>query len=269
MANSIAGVNSSGKSVRLAKLSRHGDGRYLFVPLDHSVADGPIADADDFGDLVGDITTGGADAIVVHKGRARTIGPETLSDTSLVVHLSASTAHAADSNAKVLVCGVEEAIQLGADAVSLHVNVGSDTERQQLADFGAVAHECERWGIPLLAMVYPRGPRIDHPEDPKLLAHMVNIAADLGADLVKTIFAAPAHRMAEVVASSPIPVVVAGGAATPDHNVLDFASSALATGCSGLAVGRRVFAGPSPTQTVRRLSEIVHSPAEAKLRMAT
>jgi 2-amino-4,5-dihydroxy-6-oxo-7-(phosphonooxy)heptanoate synthase len=118
-------------------------------------------------------------------------------------------------------------------------------------------------------MVYPRGPRISSPHDPELLAHMVNIAADLGADLVKTMFAEPAHRMAEVVASSPIPVVVAGGAATPGQSVLDFASTALATGCSGLAVGRRVFARPSPTQTVRRLSEIVHSPAEAPLRMAT
>ena len=45
-----------------------------------------------------------------------------------MVHLSASTAHAPDPDAKYLVTGVEEAMRLGADAVSVHVNIGSHTK---------------------------------------------------------------------------------------------------------------------------------------------
>lgn len=250
-------MSSSGKSLRLARLSGHGDGRYLFVPLDHSVSDGPITTAGAFDTLIRDVVDGGADGIVVHKGRARVIDSEVLADCSLLVHLSASTPHGPDVNAKVLVGDVEDAIRLGADAVSVHVNIGSDTEAEQLADLGAIAAACDRWGMPLLAMIYPRGPRVADPYDPVLLSHVVNIAADLGVDIVKTVFASPAERMAEVVASSPIPIIVAGGG-DGVSSLADFAASALSVGCSGLAVGRRVFGSPDPRATVRELAGILH-----------
>ena len=32
----------AGKSLRMRRLSGPGDGRFLFVPLDHSVSDGPV-----------------------------------------------------------------------------------------------------------------------------------------------------------------------------------------------------------------------------------
>jgi 2-amino-4,5-dihydroxy-6-oxo-7-(phosphooxy)heptanoate synthase len=180
-----------------------------------------------------------------------------LTQCALVVHLSASTAHAPDANAKVLVGDVEEAVRLGADAVSVHVNIGSDTEAAQLADLGATAAACDRWGIPLIAMIYPRGPRVSDPTEPALLAHIVNIAADLGVDVVKTVLASPAERMAEVVASSPLPIIVAGGGGSK-QSLLEFATSALRAGCRGLAIGRRVFTNPAPRRVVRELAAIVH-----------
>jgi len=250
----------SGKAFRLRRLSSTGDGRYLFVPLDHSVSDGPIVPAAQWHDLVGALVAGGADAIIVHKGRARTLAPETLGGCALVVHLSASTARSPDVNAKVLVAEVEDALRLGADAVSVHVNIGSDTEAEQLADLGAVARSCDDWRMPLIAMVYPRGPRIADPHDPVLLAHVVNVAADLGADIVKTSVAWPVDRMAEVVASSPIPVLAAGG--PPDgSDLIDYGTAVMATGCHGLAVGRRIFSSPSPATLVARLAAVVHAGA--------
>jgi 2-amino-4,5-dihydroxy-6-oxo-7-(phosphonooxy)heptanoate synthase len=253
-------ASSSGKDRRLARLSRHGDDRYLFVPLDHSVSDGPIAPADQFAHLVGEVVAGGADGIVLHKGRARAVDAEVLADCALLVHLSASTAHAPDVDAKVLVGDVEDAIRLGADAVSVHVNIGSDTESLQLADLGAVAAACDRWGMPLLAMVYARGPRVADSADPALLSHVVNIAADLGVDIVKTVLASPVERMADVIGDSPLPVIVAGGGAH-DESVTDFAASALAAGCRGLAVGRRVFGSPQPRKTVAELTGLIHGHA--------
>jgi 2-amino-4,5-dihydroxy-6-oxo-7-(phosphonooxy)heptanoate synthase len=246
----------SGKALRMARLSRHNDNRFLFVPLDHTVADGPIASVLGFNQLVHDIVEGGADAVIVHKGRARAIPPHLLARCALVVHLSASTMHASDVDAKVLVGEVAEAVRLGADAVSVHVNVGSATEAVQLADCAAVASACDRWGIPLIAMMYPRGPRIANPSDPVLVSHVANIAADLGADIVKVPMASPAHEMAEVVASSPLPIVVAGGAG--QQSAADFAVTALEAGCRGLAVGRRVFTSVEPRKTVHELARIVH-----------
>lgn len=248
------------KALRLARLSRPADGRFLFVPLDHSVSTGPVATADGFVDLVRDITEAGADGLIVHKGRARTIPPHLLTRCSLVVHLSASTVYAPDTTAKVLVGGVEDAIRLGADAVSVHVNIGSDTEAAQLADMGAVAAECDRWGMPLLAMIYLRGPRIADPATPEKLAHTAGIAADLGADLVKIPLASPVSRMREVVEASPLPVIVAGGDAADGMTLAGLASAALDAGCDGLAAGRRVFTSPSPRQAVSELAAIMHGP---------
>lgn len=248
----------SGKNLRLSRLSRHGDGRFLFVPMDHSVSDGPIAPADRFAGLVRAVVSGGADALIVHKGRARLLDPAVLRQTSLIVHLSAGTAHALDTDHKTLVGGVEEAIRLGADAVSVHVNIGSPTEAGQLADLAAVAAAADAWGVPLLVMIYARGPRLAPPYDAELVAHLVNIAVDLGADIVKTAAPRTAGQMAEVVAHCPIPVIVAGGA-DDGTDVLPFAKDMVAAGCRGLAVGRRVFHHPAPAQLVRQLAAVVHA----------
>lgn len=247
----------SGKLFRLRRLSLAGDDKHLLVPLDHSVSDGPIVPAGQWTGLVRALVAGGADGIIVHKGRARAFAPDVLKNCALVVHLSASTACSADVDAKVLVGDVEEALRLGADAVSVHVNLGSDTEPRQLADLGAVARSCDAWGMPLIAMVYPRGPRIENPRDPALLAHLVNVAADLGADMVKTSVALPLDRMAEVVAHSPIPVLAAGG--PPDgSDLIEYGTAVMASGCRGLAIGRRIFSAPSPASLVSRLSAVVH-----------
>ncbi len=249
----------TGRDRRLARLSRWGDGRFLFVPMDHSVSDGPIATADRFTGLVADVACGGADAIIVHKGRARAMDPDALRGTGLVVHVSASTAFAADTTAKVLVGDVEDALRLGADAVSVHLNLGSPTESAQLSDIGRVASAADRWGLPLLVMAYARGPLVPERPGGERVAHVVSVAVDVGADIVKTVVPLPRDEVADVVASSPVPVIVAGGA-DDGSDLLDFGRAMMGAGCAGLAVGRRVFGAVAPRELVRELVSVVHAP---------
>ena len=61
---------------------------------------------------------------------------------------------------------MEEAIKLGADGVSVHVNLGDENERDMLAQLGRVAEDAQNWGMPLIAMVYGRGPNIRNSFDP-------------------------------------------------------------------------------------------------------
>ena len=112
--------------------------------------------------------------------------------------------------------------------------------------------------MPLIAMIYPRGPRIENPRDPALLSPLANVAADLGADMVKTSVALPLERMAEVVDSSPIPVLAAGGPPN-GSDLIDYGTSLMLAGCRGLAVGRRIFSSPSPASLVARLAAVVHA----------
>jgi len=104
------------------------------------------------------------------------------------VHISASSVLSPDPNAKVQVCTVEEVIKMGADAVSMHINIGSETEADQLEQLGTISRDCTDWGMPLLAMMYPRGKKITNPHDPMHVAHAARIGAELGADVVKTVY---------------------------------------------------------------------------------
>lgn len=251
--------DSFARRLRLERLHRYDDARLFVVPLDHSVTNGPIAGRRKLNGLIKQLTAGGVDAVVLHKGVLRHIDPRMFVDTALIVHLSASTQHALDPDAKYLVSSVEEALRLGADAVSTHVNLGSTEEQRQIADLAAVADACDRWNVPLLAMMYPRGPKIGNPRDPDLVAHAVTLAADLGADVVKTVPPDPPAALADIVAGCPVPVIVAGGAPVTDPNgVLFHVRTALDYGANGVAIGRNVFQAEDPMTMALLISDLIH-----------
>jgi 2-amino-4,5-dihydroxy-6-oxo-7-(phosphooxy)heptanoate synthase len=251
----------SGRQLRLGRLTRHHWDSVFLVPLDHSVASGPIASADGVEAIVRAVAEHGGDGVILHKGRARFVPPDLFRALALVVHMNASTMHAADADEKVLVTGIEEALRLGADAVSLQVNLGSRTESRQLGDLGAVADVCHRWGMPLMAMIYPRGPQIADPSAPNLVGHAASLAADLGADIVKTPYTGSVATMAEVIRTCPIPVIVAGGAALDsEEDLISQVDAIMRSGAKGVAIGRNVFASPDVAGTVRRIARVVHAP---------
>lgn len=249
-----------GRQLRLRRLYKNDSERLLIVPLDHSVSQGPITTSQGLDALVGQLAANRVDAVVLHKGSLRHIDPARFTRTALIVHLSASTVHAPDPDAKYLVAGVEESLRLGADAVSVHVNLGSDGEQAQIADLAKVADACDRWNVPLLAMMYPRGPRISDPRDPALIAHAVSLAADLGADLVKTPYAGSIAQMKEITAGAPIPVITVGGPHNNDEGqVLSHLAEALSSGIAGVAMGRNVFMAPDPGAMAAKLADLIHS----------
>lgn len=255
------------RALRLRRLYHHDPQRLFLVPLDHSISDGPVVPKGLSMDrLVGRLAASGADAIIVHKGSLRHISPSRLASMSLVLHLNASTAHAPDPDAKYMVTQVEDAVRMGADAVSMHINMGSLDERRQIADLGAVADRCDRWNLPLLAMMYPRGPHITDPTDPELVAHAVTIAADLGADLVKAPYVGSVAAMRDVTAACPIPVVCAGGPrrAAPEE-ALEYVRDVLDGGATGVAMGRNIFQAADPAAMAASVARVVHRLPEETL----
>ncbi len=79
---------------------------------------------------------GGADAILMHKGIVEQGHRGYGKDIGLIVHFICKYFLSTKSNNKVIVTSVEKAIQLGADAVSVHVNLGSETESEMLQELG-------------------------------------------------------------------------------------------------------------------------------------
>lgn len=248
------------RSLRLRRLHHHSTAGLVIAPVDHSIADGPVVTRTQSLDkLMGQLAAGGVDAVVVHKGSMRHIDPDRFAEMSLIVHLNASTARAADPDAKYMVTAVEEAIRLGADGVSVHVNLGSAEESRQIQDLARIADACDRWNLPLMAMMYPRGPQISDPRDPALIAHAVTIAADLGADLVKTLYPGSVARMLDLTSVCPIPILVAGGPRlSSETELLQFVADALAGGAAGVAMGRNLFQAADPEKLAKRIARLVH-----------
>lgn len=253
------GYAKHGKSIRLLRLFGHDDDNLFVVPMDHSVTGGPIGTVEGVNSVVGNVARNGADAVILHKGRLRSVDHHWFEKVSLIVHLNASTVRAEDADAKYLVASVEEALRLGADAVSVHVNLGSRREAQQIADLARIAETCDGWNVPLMAMMYPRGPRIDNPHDPELVAHAANLGADLGADVIKTVYTGSVETMSEVVSRCPVPIVVAGGPRQGSTTALiSYIEDVMRAGARGVAMGRNVFDAEDPADVVRRVSEVVH-----------
>jgi len=146
---------------------------------------------------------------------------------------------------------VEEAIRVGADAVSFHINVGSDHEPDQLSELSEVTETAERFGIPVLAMAYARGPGVD-PEDPQALGHAVRLAEELGADIVKTGYSGDAESFQHVVESTRLPVVIAGGSKGSDRQTIEMVRGVMDAGGAGVSMGRSIFQHEEPGRSLER-----------------
>ncbi len=253
-----------GKRIRIERIINRETGNTVIVPMDHGVSMGPIEGLRDMPRIINAVAEGGANAVVLHKGMVvhghRGYGK----DIGLIVHLSGSTMLSPDPNEKVLVCTVEEAIRLGADAVSVHINVGSKTEAEQLKKLGAISKICSEWGMPLLAMMYPRGEGINQ-FDEKAVALASRVGAELGADIVKTNFTGSVESFKRVVEGCPVPIVVAGGPKMKSvEDVLNMVRMAMDAGARGVAIGRNVFQAENPTLMTKAIAMIVHNNADVK-----
>lgn len=239
-------------------------GNTVIVPMDHGLTVGPIEGIVDMPEAINSVADGGANAVVEHKGAVQFGHRGYGKDVGLIVHLSGSTALSPDPNEKVPVCTVEEAIKIGADAISVHINLGSKTEAEQLRHLGEVSEICKEWGIPLLAMMYPRGDTIDQ-FDEKAVAHAVRAGAELGADIIKTNFTGTADSFKTVTEGCPVPVVVAGGPKMgSESEILKMVEMAIAGGARGVAIGRNVFQASNPIKMTKAISMVVHEYASAE-----
>lgn len=248
-----------GKVLRLKRLIDPGDGRTVILPMDHGVSCGPIPGLQQMEQAVRVGTSGGADALVLHKGMVRYLEPLSERIPGLWLHLSASTQLGPAFHDKVLVGTAEEAIRRGADGISVHVNLGAGQEPEMLGSLGRIGASCEKWQLPLLVMIYVRGPHAPSPVPDSALAHAARVAAELGADLIKIPAPKDWNSLARITSGSPVPVVIAGGGKTGDTiEFLTRIERALGAGAGGVAIGRNVFQHARPIKFLKTITAMVH-----------
>lgn len=230
----------------------------VVIPVDHGLAQGPLAGLRDLPALVDSLAASGVDAVLMNPGAAAGCAEALAGATELglIVHLSAGSKLSEQPHRRSVVCSVDDALRMGADAVSVHLNVGGDDDLPQLLDLSRVRTRCTALGVPLLAMMYV----LRDAPTPGELAHAARMAWELGADLIKIPYPGTPEGLAHVLGCVPCPVVCAGGDVADGVGILDLARIVVEAGGAGLAVGRHVFQHPDPAWIAARIADIVHTP---------
>ncbi len=171
-----------------------------------------------------------------------------------MVHLTATLG----SGGQTCVAQVEEAITIGADAVSVRIEVGGADEDVMLQTLGQVSRDCLRWGMPLFALMHPQ-PKKGKEEELKAVMRAARIGAEIGADLVRVPYTGSIETFREVVDACPVPLVAIGGEKkVRERDFLSMVSSVMQTGAYGISVGRNVFQYKKPGNMIKAITQIVH-----------
>ncbi len=259
-----------GKKIRLEKLIDKESGKMVFIPIDDGLIDGPEQGLLYQEKKIKEIVAGGANGMLGFKRIAQR-HYNLLGNTGLVLNLTASLS-GYNHTRKVLVGSVEEALRLGAVGVGVHVNVTSKYESEMLKILGEISDKCDAWGMPLLALMYPRteGKNSDNnydellrdkPEEyAKLVRHAARVGVELGADIIKTKYTGNPETFKSVIdACDDVPVIIAGGPKVSDEKILENIYGAIQAGGAGCCVGRNGFNRDNTTDFVKAAREIVHN----------
>jgi DhnA family fructose-bisphosphate aldolase class Ia len=257
-----------GKRIRLNRLLRP-DRSALVVAFDHAMILGPIPGMVDPAIQVRRFLEAKADAILLNLGSIRYFADALVPGqlTGLIARLDWTTAlsQTAKTSAQAfqtcLVAHPTDALQSGADAVITFLIVGSGDpvfEKKEVRRVGKLARECERIGVPLMVESLARGPQVHNPCDPKWILLHTRIAAELGADVVKTESTGDAKTMGEVVAACPIPILVLGGSRTgSDDEVVGVVRNIVQSGAAGVFFGRNIFQADNMAGLLQRVREVL------------
>jgi len=249
---------TAGHSARLDRISTND--RYLIVPMDHGITMGAVDGLVDIESTIDGVTRGGADAVLTQRGVAPRVHSNK-NDAGYIVHLNGSTTIGPDESDKRVTGTVDDAVRAGADAVSFHINVGSEHEPDQIEELAELTADAERLGLPVLAMAYARGEGVDE-TDPESLGHAVRLAEELGADVVKTGYSGDGDSFARVTESTRLPVVIAGGSKGTDRETVEMVRGAMDGDAAGVSMGRSIFQHEDPEGIARAVSAIVHDDAD-------
>ncbi len=250
----------TGKNIRLRRLFR--DGKALIVALDHGRRHGPIEGIKDLGSTLEKIVSAGPDAVMMTPAMISRYW-EKVADVFLVARIDGTgTVKSLDESDDRLISSVRRAAACGADAVSVMVYPGSVNEQQLWEKLAKVVEEADGLGVPVMAEVVPKPPVFKNSRDAYAVAYGSRIAAEIGADIVKTLFT---EGFREVVESTPVPVVVLGGAKKGGpRDTLKMVEEAIRQGAAGAAIGRNIFQHEKPDAMVRALMAVIHEGLSAE-----
>jgi fructose-bisphosphate aldolase, class I len=255
-------MNDIGRARRWGRFTHPVSGRALITPIDHGLTLGPIEGLNDLSAIKKWLSSDQLTGVVMHKGMVERLS--IAAKVGLMIHLNGAVAiddpvEPAALALKVRLTSIETAVALGADAVSVHLDMGGQRGSHYLSLLGEVVDEAHAVGLPVLAMLYDKTSGVD-PNNLGRQRHFMRAAVEVGADVLKVQSPNELARLPDILDGfSHTPVVFAGGMIKGDAELFALARAVVLHGGAGLCAGRNVFQRPDPIRCLRELSKILHA----------
>jgi class I fructose-bisphosphate aldolase/fructose-bisphosphate aldolase/2-amino-3,7-dideoxy-D-threo-hept-6-ulosonate synthase len=253
-------MNGVAKQIRWSHFLDRRSGRGIIVPIDHGLSIGPVEGLASVEQVSRWIGHPGITGIIAHKGMVERLGSQgLLKGFGVMVHLNGMMSLAPTPDRKERLTTVEAALRLGADGVSVQLNFDGTNDAHNLTLLGTVVDEAQRYGMPVLTMLYDKVPCDKQEHRLNRLRHLMRACVELGTDALK--LAAPDDLSLMPTLLEGIrehtAVFFAGGAVRSEEEVLMMAQEVVSCGATGLCVGRNVFQRESVRASLTRLQEVV------------
>ncbi len=246
---------SWGMKNRLSRIFNPESGRTVMLAFDHGYIMGPTTGLERL-DLVVPPLIPHVDCLMCTRGALRTCIDPTV-EKPVVMRCSTGATLLKDLSNEVIGVTIEEAVNLNAAAVTAQACIGADYEKETLANLSYLINEGARYGMPVLGVTAVGKEMV---RDSRYLGLACRVIAELGVNFVKTYYCEPGFE--EVVAGTPVPVVIAGGKKLPEAEALAMAYKAIDQGAMGVDMGRNIFAADDPVAMAQAVGAVIHNNAK-------
>jgi fructose-bisphosphate aldolase / 2-amino-3,7-dideoxy-D-threo-hept-6-ulosonate synthase len=234
----------TGKSRRLSRFFVGEQHRCLMSPLDHAGWLGPVRGIDRPGVITQAVIKGGANALLISPGFYRAVASLIPPSVAVALRVSLTAGLSAQGTQETPIASLETALRMDADAIAVSVFFGRAGDIDIYRWLAELADASQRYDMPVIAEMMPPGERSYEAE---AIAHAARIGLELGADVIKTNYSGDVESFKQVIATAPVPIIVAGGPSKGDDtSTVTMVKEIVAAGAAGVAIGRRVWQADNP-----------------------
>jgi putative autoinducer-2 (AI-2) aldolase len=220
------------------------DGKTVMLAIDHGYFMGPVTGMENPAEATKNLIPH-VDSLMLSPGILNSSIPTTFKGGVVLRSSGGSSITQPDITDELLTLEAKEAVKLNASAMAVSFYLGTKHEHQTIE---ALTKAINTASV---------GKLLEEKRELKFLSLASRIAAEFGADIVKTYYCEGFEKLTNAV---PKPVVVAGGPKLDSNRaVFDLVYYSIQKGAAGVDLGRNVWKNDYPEIMIQIIKEIVHN----------
>jgi len=233
----VKGMNNVdwGMKNRLSRIFNSESGNTIMLAFDHGYIMGPTAGLERLDIVVPELAED-VDCFMGTRGALRSCIPPKYTNAVALRVSAGSTVASDDVTHEIIGVNMEDALRMNASCVAVQTFIGvPEEEKNSIQNLVQTMDAGYRYGMPTLGVIAVGKNMV---RDTKFFLLATRVVAELGANIIKTYYC---EDFENVVASCPVPIVVAGGKKVPEKEALELAYNAISCGARGVDMGRNIF----------------------------